>query len=67
MLPFIKTTSEAKFLNNTSVLTNYIFAQEAIEDMILPGTTKQVKTPPKAINPLSLSVNSKGEKQLILC
>lgn len=66
MLPFIKRPSEAKFLNNESALTNSAFVREAIEDMLLLGTIKQAKTPVEVNNPLPLSVNSKGKKQVIL-
>ena len=47
ILPFIEILSEAKFSNNESALTNSAFVQEAIEDMLLSGTMKQVKTPSK--------------------
>ena len=66
MLPFTERPSEAKFLNNESALTNSAFVREAIEDMLLLGTIKQVKTPVEVNNPLPLSVNSKGKKQVIL-
>ena len=65
-LPFIETPSEAKLPNNKSALTNSAFAQEAIKDMLLSGAIKQVKTLPEVINPLSVSINSKGKKRLIL-
>ena len=31
--------------------------------MLLLGTTKQVERPPKVVNPLSISANSKDKKQ----
>ena len=34
--------------------------------MLLLGTTKQVERPPKVVNPLSISANSKDKKRLIL-
>ena len=51
MLSFIETPSGAKSSDNKSTLTSSAFAQEAIEDMLLSGTIKQVKIPPKVINP----------------
>ena len=44
MLPFTETPSEAKLSNNKSVLTYSAFVQEAIEEMLLSGTIKQLKT-----------------------
>ena len=66
MLLFTETSSEAKVSNNKSALTNFAFVQEAIEDMLLSRTIKQVKAPLKTMKPLSVSVNSKGKKRLIL-
>ena len=34
--------------------------------MLLSGTIKQVEALPKVVSPLSVSVNSKGKKRLIL-
>ena len=57
ILPFIETPSEAKFSNNKFALTNSAFVLETIDDTLLSGTIKQVKTPPEVINSLSVSVN----------
>ena len=72
MLTFFEKPSEAKFcsgLTNLTNLTNSLWQilllkksrKKVIEDMILPGTTKQLKTSPEAINPLSVSITSKGK------
>ena len=66
MLLFMETPSDAKFSNNKSALTNSAFVQEAIKDMLLSGTIKQLETPLKVVNPLSVSINFKGKKRLIL-
>ena len=66
MLPFTETPSEAKLSNNKSVLTYSAFVQEAIEEMLLSGTIKQLKRTTRIINPLSVSINLTGKKSLIL-
>ena len=66
MLPFIETPSDAKFSNNKFALTNSAFAQEVTEEMLLSVTTKQIETPPKVVNPLTVSTNSNSKKRLIL-
>ena len=48
-LPFIETSSDAKFSNNKSALTNSAFVQEVIVDMLLSGTVKQIETPPELL------------------
>lgn len=40
ILSLTETPSEAKLSNTKSVLRNSVFAQETIEDMLLPGITK---------------------------
>ena len=65
MLLFME-TPDAKFSNNKSALTNSAFVQEALKDMLLSGTIKQLETPLKVVNPLSVSINFKGKKRLIL-
>ena len=66
LLPLIEIPSEAKLSNNESFLTNSGFVQGAMADMLLLGTIKQVKTPLRVINSLSVSLNSKVKEQLIL-
>ena len=66
MLPFIETPSDAKFSNNKFALTNSAFVQEVTEEMLLSVTTKQIETPPKVVNPLTVSTNSNSKKRLIL-
>lgn len=40
ILSLTETPSEAKLSNTKSVLRNSVFAQETIEDILLPGITK---------------------------
>ena len=40
ILSLTETPSEAKLSNTKSVLRNSVFAQETIQDMLLPGITK---------------------------
>ena len=63
MLTFFEKPSEAKFRSGLTNLTNSLWQilllkksrKKVIEDMILSGTTKQLKTSLEAINPLFVS------------
>ena len=65
-IPFFETPEKAHLPNNKSSLKNEKFELESISEMLKIGSIKEVKAPPKVINPLSVSENSAGKKRLIL-
>ena len=65
-IPFITFPSNAFFHNNHSALTHTDFVLEAIQQLILSGSVVQVSSPPRVVNPLSVSVQSCGKERLIL-
>ena len=62
-LPFLYTSSNAEFKNNSSSLKTSEFIEESIKEMCRAGTAKECLTKPKVLNPLS--VTTKGKKRLI--
>lgn len=42
------------------------FVLKAIQELILSGSVVQVSSPPHAVNPLSVSIQSCGKKRLFL-
>ena len=65
-IPFFETPEKAHLPNNKSSLKNEKFVLDSISEMLKIGSIKEVKAPPKVINPLSVSENSAGKKRLIL-
>ena len=65
-IPFFETPQKAHVPNNKFSLKNERFVLDSISEMLKIGCIKEVKTPPKVINPLSVSENSAGKKRLIL-
>ena len=65
-IPFFETPEKADLPNNKFSLKNEKFELESISEMLKIGSIKEVKAPPKVINPLSVSENSAGKKRLIL-
>ena len=65
-IPFFETPENAHISNNKSSLKSEEFVLDSISEMLKIGSIKEVKAPPKVINPLSVSENSAGKKRLIL-
>ena len=65
-IPFFKTAEKSHLPNNKSPLKSEKFALDSISEMLKIGSIKDVKAPPKVINPLSVSENSAAKKRPIL-
>ena len=63
-LPFLYTSLNAEFKNNSSVLKNSEFVEDSIKEMLRAGFVKECLTKPKVLN--RLSVSTKDKKRLIL-
>ena len=57
---------ELFFCNNRSALDHASFVDSAISDLLLAGSAIKVFTPPRVVDPLTVSVNSVGKRRLIL-
>ena len=66
IIPFITVPQNAFFDNNHSALIHADFVSEAIQELILSGSVVQVSSPPQVVNPLSVSIQSRSKKRLIL-
>ena len=60
-IPFITFPPNAFFDNNHSALMHTNFVLEAIQQLILSSSVVQVSSPPRVVNPLSVSVQSCGK------
>ena len=65
-IPFLETPSEALFKNNKSAIENSDFVEKSILEMLKTGAIKESASPPKVVNPLSVSTDSRGKKRFIL-
>ena len=65
-IPLITLPKAAKFPNNHSALNNANFVTQTVEELLNTGRIKEVKNPPYAVNPLSLSENGSHKLRLIL-
>ena len=65
-IPFFETPEKAQLPNNKFSLKNKKFVLDSISVMLKIGSIKEVKAPPRVINPLSVSENSASKKRLIL-
>ena len=63
---FFEMPQKAHIPNNKSLLNNEKFVLDSISEMLKIGSIKEVKTPPRVINLLSVFKNSVGKKHLIL-
>ena len=52
--------------NNRSALSEYEFVSEAIKDLLDRSLIEECKSPPRVVNPLTVSQQSSGKKRLIL-
>ena len=65
-IPFIETPAQAIFQNNKTALLHAEFVEESINDLIESGAVKECCSKPHVVSPLSVSINAKGKKRLIL-
>ena len=65
-IPFLHTPPRAFFPNNKSFHEHKQFVASAIKELLRVGSVLECPTPPTVVNPLSVSVQSNGEKRLIL-
>ena len=63
---FFEKPEKAHLPDNKLSLKNEKFVLDSISEMLKIGSIKEVKAPPKVINPLSVSENLAGKKRLIL-
>ncbi len=66
MLPFLELPPRTFSKNNRSALDNFGFVSEAISELILNGTARQVSEQPYIVSPLSVAFQSSGAERLIL-
>ena len=52
--------------NNRSASAEYDFVSEAIKDLLDRSLIEKCESPPRVVNPLTVSVQSSGKKRLIL-
>lgn len=64
-LPLIDTPPPRDFKNNKSALRNRDFVDSAIDELLQSGRILKLDSPPKIVNPLSVSENG-AKKRLIL-
>ena len=65
-IPFISVPPKAIFSNNKSALTETDFVEAEISRLLSKGYIKWVSQPPHVVNPLTVSINDKGKRRLIL-
>ena len=65
-IPFLYLPPGAELKNNRSAIDNMNFVYEAVEELKLTGRVILCKTKPKVVNPLTVSINSRGKKRLVL-
>ncbi len=51
--------------NNVNALREPVFLVKAVAELLVNGFARLTKTPPKVVNPFSVSVQSNGKKRLI--
>lgn len=65
-IPFYCILPSVFLLNNKSAFLHSEFVKEAIRKLLRVGSVVQCHSPPKIVNPLSVSIQSNGEKRLVL-
>ena len=65
-IPFVTTPPNANIKNNRSAFDNADFVSEAIKELIDSKSVIKVNKKPSVVNPLTVSVNAKGKKRLVL-
>lgn len=65
-VPLLSQPNNVFLKNNKSALQHSVFVDKAISELVKSGLVKEVSDKPHVVNPLSVSVNSKGKERLIL-
>ncbi|XP_064642032.1 uncharacterized protein LOC135496587 [Lineus longissimus] len=65
-LPFYMCPAACHLANNRSALVNAVFVEEEIAKLYRLGCISVCEEPPLVVNPLSVAVNAKDKKRLIL-
>ena len=65
-IPFVNTPPSSKIKNNKSAMDNSDFVTEAISELIKTKSVIRVNYQPKVVNPLTVAINEKGKKRLVL-
>ena len=65
-IPFITTPPGAYLNNNKSARENSEFVVEAITELLRTKAVVEVDKPPLVVNPLTVAINAKGKKRLVL-
>lgn len=65
-IPFVETPVQAFFQNNKTALLHAEFVEKSINDLVDTGAVKECDSKPHVVSPLSVSINAKGKKRLIL-
>ena len=67
VVPFVTTPPPMKFKNNKSAITNELFVDKSISDLLESGCVQEVPFQPFVISPLSVAENkASGKKRLFL-
>ena len=66
VIPFITTPSSACLRNNKSARDNADFVEEAISELLRSNSVIEVNEMPIVVNPLTVAINAKGKKRLVL-
>ena len=66
IIPFYETPEESFNINNKSARDNMEFVNGAVSELVKKGCVIKVPFKPHVVNPLSVSINKKGKKRLIL-
>ena len=65
-IPFVTIPPSTKIRNNRSAIDHSEFVEEAISDLLKSSLIVKCKEMPHVVNPLTVSVNAKGKKRLVL-
>ena len=65
-IPFVNDPPKAFIKNNKSALDNVEFVSEAIIELVQSQAVIECDKPPWVVNPLTVAVNAKGKKRLVL-
>jgi hypothetical protein len=66
VLPFVSRPNKVNSNNNKSARDNSTFVAEAIAELIVSKAVSMVDYEPEVVNPLTVAINAKGKKRLVL-
>ena len=65
-IPFISTPPPKHYFNNASALREADFVDQAIAELLADNRVEELSSPPVTLSPLTVSVQTSGNKRLIL-